>query len=52
MTLQTQNEVNVGMYERKGFEVKERIEMESRQGKSRFWFLLREPVREESTKSG
>ena len=50
MTLQTQNEVNVHIYERKGFEVKEQIEMESRQGKSRFWFLLREPEQKEPTK--
>ncbi|TEB24453.1 hypothetical protein FA13DRAFT_1714625 [Coprinellus micaceus] len=50
MTLQTQNEVNVHIYERKGFQVKEQIEMESRQGKSRFWFLLRKPELKEPTK--
>lgn len=43
MTLQTQSEQNVEMYERMGFRVKECIEMESPQGQSRFWFMIRQP---------
>lgn len=51
MTLQTQSEQNVEMYERMGFRAKECIEMESPQGKSKFWFMIRQPEPKEKGES-
>lgn len=41
MVLETQNEKNVAMYGKMGFEVKDVINVESRVGMSRFWFMGR-----------
>ena len=41
MILETQNEKNVAMYGKMGFEVKDLINVESRAGTSPFWFMGR-----------